>query len=321
MKAMAKKAIGILGAGAFGTALAIVYHKLFDITLFSCFENHVSDMKNTRINEFLPDVKIPDNINIELTENLKNYKFDYIFWVFPISPTKELLTSFQNYLNGTDIIICSKGILSDSTFISDLFKKSLPNSTIGYLAGPNFAIELVHNNFSAADISFENIKKSIEVANELSTENFKLNPINDMIGIQICGAIKNIMAIGSGIIKGLNLGKNTYAAYLNLALKEMEIFGMKLGAQKETFYGLCGLGDLILTTSTSDSRNTSLGISIAQGKNITEAKNDLVYEGYSTLRQVLALGDYNDISLPVCKIIYKIVFESSSPDSILNVFK
>lgn len=318
---MLKKSIGILGAGAFGTALAIVYHKLFNISLFSCFENHVSDMKNSRINDFFPDIRIPNDINIELTENLRNYKFDYIFWVFPISPTKELLMNFKNYLNQTNIIICSKGILSDSTFLSDLFRKTLPNSSIGYLAGPNFAIELANNNFSAADIVFKDINKSIQVANELSTENFKLNSIDDMIGAQICGAMKNIIAIGAGLINGLNFGKNTYAAYLNLALKEMKTLGIALGAKEETFYGLCGLGDLILTTSSSDSRNTSLGINIAQGKNINEAISKSACEGYSTLKQVLTLADNNNISLPICNVIYKIIFESFSPDSILNVFK
>lgn len=321
MEVMLKKSIGILGAGAFGTALAIVYHKLFNVSLFSCFENHVSDMKNSRINEFFPDIRIPNNINIELTENLRNYKFDYIFWVFPISPTKELLMSFKNYLNQTNIIICSKGILSDSTFLSDLFRKNLPNSSIGYLAGPNFAIELANNNFSAADIAFKYINKSIQVANELSIENFKLNPIDDMIGAQICGAMKNIIAIGAGLINGLNFGKNTYAAYLNLALKEMKTLGIALDAKEETFYGLCGLGDLILTTSSSDSRNTSLGINIAQGKNINEAISKSACEGYSTLKQVLTLADNNNISLPICNVIYKIIFESFSPDSILNVFK
>jgi len=318
---MLKKSIGILGAGAFGTALAIVYHKLFNVSLFSCFENHVSDLKTSRINEFFPDIRIPNNINIELTKNLRNYKFDYIFWVFPISPTKELLMSFKNYLNQTNIIICSKGILSDSTFLSDLFRKTLPNSSIGYLAGPNFAIELANNNFSAADIAFKDINKSIQVANELSIENFKLNPIDDMIGAQICGAMKNIIAIGAGLIKGLNFGKNTYAAYLNLALKELKTLGIALGAKEETFYGLCGLGDLILTTSSSDSRNTSLGINIAQGKNINEAISKSACEGYSTLKQVLTLADNNNISLPICNVIYKIIFESFSPDSILNVFK
>ena len=317
-----KKSIGILGAGAFGTALAITYYKLFNITLFSFFENHVSNMKSSRINEFFPDIKIPNDINIEQTENLKNYKFDYIFWVFPISPTEEILLPLKNYLNGTDVVICSKGLLPNSIFLSDLFKSTLPDSNIGYLAGPNFAIELAHNNYSAADIAFDNITKSSKIATDLSTENFKLNPINDIIGAQICGATKNIIAIGAGIIKGLNLGQNTYAAYLNIALKEMRKLGIALGAQNETFYGLCGLGDLILTTSTSDSRNTTFGINIAQGKSIAEAiNNKSACEGYSTLKQVLDLANEKKISLPICETIYKIIFESYSPDFILNVFK
>ncbi len=317
-----KKSIGILGAGAFGTALAMVYHKLFNVTLFSCFEKHVSDMKSLHINEFFPEIKIPKDIDIDVTKNLKNYKFDYIFWVFPISPTKDILMNLKNYLNGTDIIICSKGLLSDSTFLSDLFKKLLPNTEIGYLAGPNFAIELANNKFSAADIAFDDINKAIQISNDLVTENFKLIPSDDITGAQICGAMKNIIAIGAGIIKGLNFGQNTFAAYLNISLKEMRNFGLALGAKSETFYGLCGMGDLILTTSSSDSRNTALGINIAHRKNIQDivsAKSTC--EGYSTLKQVLSLAVEKNVFLPICATIYKIVFESLSPDSILDVFK
>lgn len=317
------KSIGVLGAGAFGTALAIAYGDMFDVTLFSCFENHVLDMRNSRINEFFPSVRIPDNINIDIAKNLGNYQFDYIFWVFPISPTAEILSELQQYLNSRDIIICSKGLLPDSSFTTTLFKDKLPDSKIAYLAGPNFAIDLGNKKFSAANITAHDINYAIQIANDLSIRTFKLRPIDDLIGAQICGAMKNIMAIGSGIVKGLNLGENAYAAYLNLALKEMERLAVCLGAKKETIYDLCGLGDLILTTSSKESRNTSLGFNIAQGTNVQELvkNNNLTCEGYYTLKQILTLSFDANINLPICQAINKILFESSPADSILDVFE
>lgn len=319
---MLKKSIGILGAGAFGTALAIAYHKCFDVTLFSCFEKHVAEMKQTRVNEFFPEFKIPDSIAIDVTENLQNYKFDYVFWVFPITPTSEILNNIKNLINAGTIVVCSKGILPNTEFLYDLFKNTFPNSDISYLAGPNFAIELANNKFSAADIAALDLAKSREIANDLSTDNFKLNPIDDVIGAQICGALKNIIALGSGIINGLELGHNTYTAYLTLALAEMKRLGLALGAKEETFYGLCGLGDLMLTTSSLESRNTKLGFEIAKGKNINELiTNRTTCEGYSTLQQVLNLAGIKELDLKICHTIYTIICESVPPKEILNVFR
>lgn len=318
---ISKKSIGILGAGAFGTALAIAYSDKFNVTLFSCFEDHVSKMKISRINEFFKDVEIPENIDIKTTKFLGDKSFDYLLWVFPIKPTFEILKNLKSYINGTNTIICSKGLLPDSSFLYDLFEKELPYSKIGYLSGPNFAIELAQNKFSAADIAMKNIETATLFSKDLTTEFFKINPIDDFVGMQISGAIKNIIAIASGIAYGLDLGQNAHASLLSSAISEMKNLGVTLGGNAETFYGLCGLGDLILTASSQNSRNTSLGIQIANGLDIDELikTNTMTCEGYDTISQIIELGKKHKVSLPICEIVYKIIFEKHSPDSITNV--
>ena len=313
--------IGILGAGAFGTALALAYHDKFDVTLFSCFDDHVNSMRQTRVNEFFKDVKIPEDIEIGTTANFNPENFNYLFWVFPIRPTPEILKTLKGRIDKANVIVCSKGLLPDLTFICDLFQRELPLSNVGYLAGPNFAIELATGKISAADVASKNIELAKTFAQSLSTDQFRLNAIDDMVGSQIAGAIKNLVAIASGIAYGLEFGENTHAALITESLSEMKSLGLKLGAKESTFYGLCGLGDLILTASSMKSRNTTLGMEIAQGKPIDELLKVTTCEGYDTIHQIIEISRNNGIKMPICEAVYRIIFEHHPPITIADVFK
>lgn len=316
-----EKSIGILGAGAFGTALAFAYRLDFNVTLFSCFADHVTSMNRTRENKFFKGFKIPEDIVIDTTSNLDAQQYDYLFWVFPIKPTADILRTLKTSMKTTPVIICSKGLLQDLSFVSNLFQKTLASSEIGYLAGPNFAVELANGKLSLADVAAQNMKIAQVFANELSIQTFKLKATDDLIGLQISGAIKNVIAIASGIAYGLDLGENAHSALLALGISEMEKLGLSLGAKKETFYGFCGLGDLIMTASSSKSRNTSLGMELAQGKSIEGILNTSTCEGYDTVSKIVEISHKNGIRLPICETVYKILFEAQSPNTILDVFE
>ncbi|MDR3224016.1 MAG: NAD(P)H-dependent glycerol-3-phosphate dehydrogenase [Holosporales bacterium] len=314
--------LGILGAGAFGTALALVYSGKFDVTLFSCFKDHVDSMNASRINAYFSDFKIPKDVTIKVTSDLNRDEFNCLLWAFPIKPTSQILESISGKVNGTVTIICAKGLLNDGTFMSDRFKKMLPDSKIGYIAGPNFAIDLAKGTLSAADIVFEKSSDADFYAETLSTETFKLYPSRDLVGSQICGAIKNIAAIACGIVNGLTNSQNTQATLLTYALEEMKSLGKQLGAEEKTFYGLCGLGDLMLTAFNETSRNFSLGLKLARGEKIDEtiANSKAACEGYDTAKQIIKLAENNNVEMPICNRVYKVLFENSNPDIILDVF-
>ena len=315
--------IAILGAGAFGTSLAILYSKYFKVSLFSCFEDHVERMRKNRRNEFFEGFEIPKNIELEVVSNFDSESFDYVLWAFPIKPTIKIVQSISEKLDGKNIVICSKGLNSDGEFLFNSFKAILPASKIGYLSGPNFAVELADDKFSAADIALENIDDARQFSDDLSTLEFKLNPIDDIIGIQLCGAMKNIIAVACGISAGLGFGVNTQSIFLACGLREMKALGKALKAKEETFYGLCGIGDLVLTASSDFSRNRALGKRIAGGEKasiICDTKRSAC-EGYDTLSQIMQLAQKFNVELPICKAVSEVLFFEKNPKIVIDAIR
>ncbi|MDR0630526.1 MAG: NAD(P)H-dependent glycerol-3-phosphate dehydrogenase [Holosporales bacterium] len=317
------KSVGILGAGAFGTSLAICYIAKHNVSLFSVYDDHITAMKLSGKNEFLPGFLLPDIINIDNLSNIKGEEFDYILWCFPTEPSCAILNSIKHLIDGNNIVICSKGFAIDGNFLAHAFQELLPNSTIACLAGPNFASELASCKISAANIASDDINISESFASNLSTESFKLFPIDDKIGAQLCGAAKNVIAIACGMVLGFDLGKNTHSALLSFAIAEITRLGMAIGAKPATFLNLCGIGDLVLTTSSCDSRNTALGKKIANGLKIESIikSEAAVCEGYGAARHIFNLAKDNKIEMPICETVYRILFEHASRDSILNIFQ
>lgn len=315
------KNIGIFGAGAFGTAIAIAYAKEFSVSLFSFVEEHVYAMQQNRKNEFLPNFELPQTISIDSLQNIHKYNFDYIFWAFPIKPSIFILSTIKNEIFAP-LILCSKGILDNGILLFDWFEKEIKNSTIGYMAGPNFATDLATGKYSCANIGARNIADANIFAEDLSNNVLKLFPIDDVVGMQICGAIKNVIAIACGIAVGLKLGENVQAALLTMGLCEMKNLGLKLDASESTFYSFCGIGDLVLTAFSETSRNMKLGKEISQNSSECQKiiSNGDTYEGCHTLAQVLQLAREKEVDMPVCSVVFDILFKNEDPKSILNAF-
>ncbi|MDR1333323.1 MAG: NAD(P)H-dependent glycerol-3-phosphate dehydrogenase [Holosporales bacterium] len=317
------KRLSVLGAGAFGTALALMYSSKFKVRLFSWFEDHVASMRRTRVNEFLSDHTIDGSIDIEVSSNMVRGEADYILWAFPLKPTISLLEALSDKLDGATIVLCSKGLLPDGKLLSDAFIKLVPNSKVGYLAGPNFAGDIAAGRMSAADILFSDHDYAVAMSRELSTGSLKLNPSSDVIGAQICGAMKNVIAIACGIAVGLSPSPNTNAALITFGLREMRNLGIAANAEESTFYGLCGIGDLILTAFNEESRNFTFGKRIANGESAEEimACLNAACEGYYTAQHVVTLAKKHSVEVPICEAVCKILFEHAPPDTILNAFR
>lgn len=313
--------IGIMGAGAFGTSLAILYSHFHNITFFSSFEDHVDSMKKTRKNEFLKGFDLPEMIDIRIVSELKSCVFDYILWCFPTSPSLEILRGILTDIpDNVPIVICSKGITSLGTFLLDEFVDLLPNNPVGVLSGPNFAVDIASLSFSAADIGFKAFEISRKASKDLSNHYMRIFPTCDVIGMQIAGAIKNIIAIACGILVGLGSGQNAVSAMLTYGLQEMSLLGVALGAQKDTFYGLSGVGDLMLTASSETSRNMFLGKRLGLGESIEEIQKDsALAEGGVCVSYILDVSHKLGLNTPICNTVFEIISGKISPKFMLNI--
>lgn len=308
--------IAIIGAGAWGTALAsTAAHAGNEVTLVS-IEKDVVDVINTaHENKIrLPHVILPKSIKATLRYNaLKNANF--VMLAPPAQVTREVCKKIKPLINdNTYVIICSKGIeLSTHMLLSEVLLQELPNQPFAVLSGPAFAQPLAMGLPSACTLASPSLTAGRWLASTLSYKNFRLYPTEDVIGVQLGGSLKNVIAIAVGIADGMGLSENTRAMTITRGLHEIARFGTALGAKPETFMGLSGMGDLILTCSPS-SRNYSLGFAIGKGKKISQLLKDAstTREGVYTARAAYEISKKKDIDAPLVQAMCDILDERFS---------
>ena len=309
------KNIGIIGAGAWGTALSCILNKKENITIWSYEKKTVHQINKYRTNKtFLPNIKIPNNISA--TNNLKDLmSCKFIFICVPSQFIKKIILKFKNFYKKDMIFVnCSKGIeCSSKLLISDIIKKILPGSEVAILSGPSFAIEVAKKKPTAVTIACKNQNNAKKLAILLNSKNFRCYYTNDVIGVQFGGIIKNILAIASGIVKSQKLGSSAKAALMTRGLSEMKRIGLAYGAKESTFYGLSGLGDLILTCNSELSRNFSTGLLVGKGKKINEIikSKKTISEGIINSKTIFNLSKKKRIEMPVCGSVYKILYKKN----------
>ena len=302
------KGIGILGSGAWGTALASILNKKTNISLWSYEKETTKQINKYKINKnYLPGIKIPNNVTITNDlEELKTCKF--IFICIPSQFIKKIIVKFKKfYKREMILVICSKGIEKTSKeLISEVIKKKIPKSKIAILSGPSFAIEVAKKKPTAVTIASKNNKNAKELAKLINSKNFRCYYTNDIIGVQLGGVIKNILAIASGIVESQNLGSSARAALMTRGLAEMMKIGIAFGAKESTFYGLSGLGDLMLTCNSKLSRNFVTGLLIGKGKKIKEIikSKKTISEGVINSKTIFNLSKKKEIEMPVCESVY-----------------
>ncbi|MDC0045476.1 NAD(P)-dependent glycerol-3-phosphate dehydrogenase [Pelagibacteraceae bacterium] len=303
--------IGILGGGVWGSALARVLSKN-KVIIYARDKNIVKSINEHKLNPKLKYSSFNDNVSAtDKIHNLQNVEF--LFVALPAQNIREVLEKSELNNKNQHVVICSKGIeISSSKFLTEVIKDILPYKSISILSGPSFSNEVSQNLPTAITLATNNKKNFESISNLIDNKNFRVYYSSDIIGIQIGGALKNIYAIAAGITQGLTLGENAKSALITRSFAEMTRFAETFGADKNTLFGLSGLGDLILTCGSSSSRNTQFGIKIASSKydNFSELlQSQEVTEGYYTVEAVYNIAKNKKIDMPIMEAIYNIIYK------------
>ena len=298
------KTAGVIGAGAWGTALAqVVGWAGLDVLLQAREPEVVESIRARRINEaFLPGIVLDDHVSV--TAELADLRAcDLILAVPPAQHMRSTLEAFAaHHRPGVPVILCSKGIERGSLkLMTDVLAESLPAAPAAVLSGPSFAGEVARGLPSAVTLACADEALGEALMWTLSAPGFRPYLATDLIGAEVGGAIKNVLAIACGMAEGRGLGRSAHAALITRGFAEMTRMGVALGGQAETVAGLCGLGDLVLTCSSPQSRNMSLGLALGQGQTVEQALagKRSVAEGYESAPAVRELAAKMGVDMPI----------------------
>lgn len=310
---MNKKNIAIIGSGSWGIALAILLNRNgHNVKIWSYNEEEKDIINDKHICKFLPDIVIPTEIKcFSSFEDVLNDS-EIVLIATPSTAIRETVNKLKSYTNPSQVfVLCSKGMEAETQKVyTEVIKEILPNNTIAALSGPSHAEEVSQFIPTAVVISSENEEVMHELQEVFMNERcFRVYTNKDMLGVEMGGSLKNIIALACGIAIGLGYGDNTLAALITRGLLEISRLGVKAGAQSQTFYGLTGLGDLFVTCSSKHSRNRQCGILIGQGLTIEEAKKKvgMVVEGISAVNGAYLLARKYDVDTPIINEMYDII--------------
>lgn len=310
--------IAVIGSGGWGTAAAIHLNKLgHDVTLWSWqkseSERLASELKN---DEFLPGIELSPDIcytsDIECVSGKQ-----LIVLVTPSKAIRATCKSMAPYVDsGTVVVILSKGIEAGTLkTLSDVAEEELPDAHIAVMSGPSHAEEVARGIPTTNIAACRDITHAAYIQDVFMSDTFRVYTGTDVLGVELGGALKNIIAICAGITDGCGFGDNTKAALMTRGIKEIARLGTKMGADSETFWGLSGIGDLIVTCTSMHSRNRRAGILIGQGKSVDEATDEvhMVVEGIVNCRAAYQLARKYAVEMPIVEKAYEVLFEGKNP--------
>lgn len=313
--------ISILGAGGWGTSIAILLHSNgHRVTLWEYDRHYTKVLARTRKNKlYLPNIKIPRNIRITHSLTEASIGQDMLVIAIPTQYIRGVITKLKkNDFLDTIFVSVSKGIENKTLLtVSQIIRSILriPEKNIGVLSGPSHAEEVCNFMPTAVVAASANEETAKQIQNAFNNSFFRVYSSTDILGVELGAALKNVIAIGAGIMDGARLGDNTKAALITRGITEISRIGVSLGARMETFFGLSGIGDLIVTCMSKHSRNRYVGEQIGKGrklKNILKGM-DMIAEGVETCRSAHQLIKKHDISAPIIEAGYQILFEEKDP--------
>ncbi|MBP3599671.1 MAG: NAD(P)-dependent glycerol-3-phosphate dehydrogenase [Clostridia bacterium] len=312
--------ISVLGAGGWGMALAIsAFNNGCEVTLWSPFENEVNALLEKRTNEkLLKDIYLPDGINI--TTDLSCVEGDTLTIIAtPSIAVPEVAQKLKEYSNIGIVVNVSKGFQQGTLKrLSEVIAEALPDSPVVALTGPSHAEEVARNIPTSIVAASKSMAAATAVQGIMSSENLRVYTSGDLIGAELGGALKNVIAVAAGFCDGLGLGDNSKAALITRGLAEMARLGVCMGAKEYTFAGLTGIGDLVVTCTSQHSRNNRFGYKIGSGVAIKEALEQVgTVEGYYAARMAYELSKKYNIEMPIVTECYKVLYEDKDINTVV----
>ncbi len=312
------KKIGVIGGGSWGTALAReLALKDHDVYQYIRNKDQVEDLSKTGINKkYLPNVKLPSNLNYtwDLNESIRGSEF--LILAVPTNSVRSILEEIKDKVEKDTIIInVAKGIEVDSLKrISQIVAEYLPDNKFVALSGPTHAEEVAIDYPSTIVAASSDLDAANEVQNLFMSNTFRVYTNDDLIGVELSGALKNIIALANGILVGLGYGDNSKAALMTRGLSELSRLVIAMGGLPSTTLGLAGVGDIIVTCTSEHSRNRKCGVLIGRGKSVEEAVEEveMVVEGIKTTKAAKELSDKFDVEMPIVDALYEVIYKGAN---------
>ena len=311
------KTITVIGSGSWGVALSIyLANEGHNVKIWSFDEEEKRIINEDKKCKFLPDAVIPENIKCYTTYEEALEGSEIILHVTPSKYTRNIFKGYKQYVGNRPVIICSKGFEKDTLkTLDEVIEEELEGVKVGVLSGPSHAEEVSIGIPTVLVVASKHEEVRNLIQKTFMSEKMRIYTTDDVKGVELGGALKNIIAFCTGVAAGIGLGDNSFAALITRGLTEISRLGVSLGGKKETFYGLSGLGDLIVTCLSEHSRNRKAGKLIGQGKTLEEAKKEvgMVIESIDNIDVAYELGKRNNIYMPIIETVYDVIYNGLDP--------
>jgi glycerol-3-phosphate dehydrogenase (NAD(P)+) len=316
--------IAVLGSGAWGTALAVSFAPRHQVALWARDAQLIASMRGTRRNQrYLPDVILPDELQFSADLNEALTGAELVIVAVPVAALRSTLQLIARLPVPVSVVWVCKGFESGTSqlphqIVADTLPRTFPRAV---LSGPSFAQEVARSLPTALTLASNDGDFAQRTAKALHHSRLRIYSSTDVVGVEIGGAIKNVLAIAAGICDGMKMGLNARAALLTRGLAEMTRLGLQMGGRAETLGGLSGVGDLILTCTGDLSRNRQVGMLLAQHKSLDNILKELghVAEGVYTAREVHRIAQQHGVEMPICEAVYRVLYENLAADKAVEV--
>lgn len=313
--------IGVLGAGSWGTALALLLARNgHEVTLYGRDQDNISEIRSRRENPFyLPGFALPEELEIRSLSELSAETEQWILAV-PLAAARSVMALLPS--DYPHLCLASKGLEPGTALmLHEMAAEVIPKPVLSVLSGPNLAIELAQGIPTATVVASYDPGEAEKLACALSCRTLRVYLSNDVIGLELAGALKNVLAISAGMSDGLGFGDNTKGALLARGLKDMTLLGVALGAKPETFFGIAGVGDVFATAHSKLSRNYRVGHALGRGKSLAEALQEVgqVAEGVTTSESAVLLGRRHQVPVPIFEAVDAVIRGKVKPQEAVSL--